>query len=432
MPFRRKIISAPKKSYNFAHNLRLRYMANNRKAAISFIFITLLIDVMGWGLIIPVMLDLIAQLKGIPINEASSSGAWLLSVYAFVQFLFAPVIGNLSDKYGRRPVILLSLFGFGVDYLFLALAPTYGLLFIGRIIAGITGASFTTASAYIADISTDETRAKNFGMIGAAFGVGFILGPLLGGLLAGFGIRAPFYAAAALCLINCVYGYFVLPESLSKENRRAFHWKRANPLGSLKLFQRYPAIGGLAFSFFLIYLAAQAVQGNWNFFTMHRFNWSEKMVGISLAVVGFLVGMVQGVLTGPVNKKLGNERSFYLGLFLYSVGLVLFAFATEGWMMFVFLIPYCLGGIGGPALQSILAGHVPANEQGELQGALTSLMSLTTIIGPLIMNNLFYFFTKPGAPFQFPGISFLLAAVFMLLSLWIAYMVLSKEKKTLE
>lgn len=404
-------------------------MATDRKAAISFIFITLLIDVMGWGLIIPVMPDLISQLKGISINEASPYGALLLSVYACIQFLFAPVIGNLSDKYGRRPVILFSLLGFGVDYLFLALAPTYGWLFVGRVIAGITGASFTTASAYIADISTAETRAKNFGLIGAAFGLGFIIGPALGGLLAGFGIRAPFYAAAFLCLINCLYGYFVLPESLPKEKRRQFHWKRANPLGSLQLFKRYPAIGGLAISFFLIYMAAQSVQGNWNFFTIYRFNWSEKMVGISLAVVGLLVGVVQGALTGPVTRKLGNERSIYIGLLLYTLGLTLFAFATEGWMMFVFLVPYCLGGISGPAIQSILAGHVPANEQGELQGALTSLMSLTTIIGPLIMNNLFSFFTREKAPVHFPGVSFLLGAVFMLFSVIIAWNVLSKEKK---
>jgi DHA1 family tetracycline resistance protein-like MFS transporter len=404
-------------------------MAKSRQAAIKFIFVTLLIDVMGWGLIIPVMPGLIAQLKHISINEASPYGAWLLSVYAITQFVFAPVIGNLSDKYGRRPVLLGSLLGFGIDYLFLALAPTYAWLFVGRIIAGITGASFTTASAYIADISTEETRAKNFGMIGAAFGLGFIIGPALGGLLAGWGIKAPFYAAAGLCLLNTLYGYFVLPESLSKENRRAFHWKRANPFGSLQLLKRYPAIGGLAISFFLIYLAAQAVQGNWSFFTIYRFGWSEKMVGISLAVVGLLVGLVQAGLVRVVNPILGNEKSIYLGLFLYTIGLVLFAFATEGWMMFVFLIPYCLGGIGGPSLQSVLSGHVPPNEQGELQGALTSLMSLTTIVGPPLMNNLFEYFTTEKAPVYFPGISFLLAAVFMLLSLLITWYVLSREKK---
>jgi MFS transporter, DHA1 family, tetracycline resistance protein len=404
-------------------------MATSRQAAIKFIFITLLIDVMGWGLIIPVMPELISQLKHISINEASPYGAWLLSVYAITQFVFAPVIGNLSDKYGRRPVLLCSLMGFGIDYLFLALAPTYGWLFVGRVIAGITGASFTTASAYIADISTNETRAKNFGMIGAAFGMGFIIGPAIGGLLAGWGVRAPFYAAAILCLLNTLYGYFVLPESLSKENRRAFHWKRANPFGSLLLLKRYPTVGGLAISFFLIYMGAQSVQGNWNFFTIYRFHWSEKMVGISLAVVGVLVGLVQAGLTRVVNPKLGNERSIYLGLLLYSIGLVLFAFATQGWMMFVFLVPYCLGGLAGPALQSVLAGHVPPNEQGELQGTLTSLMSLTTIIGPLIMNYLFKYFTTDKAPVYFPGVSFLLGAIFMLLSIVIAWNILSREKK---
>ncbi len=416
------------KTSNFAqHNLE--NMATDRKAAVGFIFITLLIDVMGWGLIIPVMPDLIAQLKNISINEASPYGAWLLSVYAVTQFIFAPVIGNLSDKYGRRPVLLGSLLGFGIDYLFLALAPTYAWLFVGRIIAGITGASFTTASAYIADISTAETRAKNFGMVGAAFGLGFVIGPALGGLLAGFGIRAPFYAAAGLCLLNALYGYFVLPESLSKEHRREFHWKRANPLGSLQLLKKYPAIGGLAISFFLIYLAAQSVQGNWSFFTIYRFNWSEKMVGLSLAVVGLLVGGVQGGLTRVINPRLGNEKSIYLGLLLYTLGLVLFAFATEGWMMFAFLVPYCLGGIAGPALQSILAGHVPPNEQGELQGALTSLMSLTTIIGPPIMNNLFKYFTTKNAPVYFPGAFFILAAMLMLASVLIAYYYLQREKK---
>jgi DHA1 family tetracycline resistance protein-like MFS transporter len=369
-------------------------------------------------------------LKGIPTNEASPYGALLLSVYAITQFVFAPLIGNLSDKYGRRPVLLFSLLGFGIDYIFLALAPTFGWLFVGRIIAGITGASFTTATAYIADVSSPETRAKNFGMIGAAFGLGFVIGPAVGGLLAGFGVRAPFYAAAGLCLLNALYGYFVLPESLSKENRRAFQWKRANPFGSLKFLQKTKGIGALAISFFLIYLAAQAVQGNWSFFTIHRFGWTEGLVGISLAVVGLLVGAVQGGLIRVINPRLGDEKSIYLGLLLYTAGLVLFAFASEGWMMFAFLIPYCLGGIAGPSLQAIISKHVPPNEQGELQGALTSLMSLTTIIGPLIMNNLFKYFTTDKAPFYFPGVSFLLGALFMLLSVIIAYYALQKEKRT--
>ena len=404
-------------------------MKDTRKAAVGFIFITLIIDVMGWGLIIPVMPELISQLKGIAVNEASSYGALLLSVYAITQFIFAPVIGNLRDKYGRRPVLLASLLGFGIDYIILALAPTYGWLFAGRIIAGITGASFTTASAYIADVSTAETRAKNFGLIGAAFGIGFVIGPALGGVLATLGIRAPFYAAAILCLLNTLYGFFVLPESLDLEHRRPFEWKRANPFGSLAFLRKTPSIGGLAICFFLIYLAAQAVQGNWNFFTIYRFKWTEGMVGMSLAVVGLLVGAVQAGLVRVVTPKLGNSRSIYLGLLLYSVGLILFAFATKGWMMFAFLLPYCLGGIAGPSLQATLAQHVPPNQQGELQGALASLMSLTTIIGPLIMNNLFTFFTSKKAPFHFPGISFLLGAFFMTCSLLIAWFILSKEEK---
>ena len=404
-------------------------MATDRKAAVGFIFITLLIDVMGWGLIIPVMPKLISQLKNISVNEASAYGGILLSTYAITQFLFSPVIGNLSDKYGRRPVLLSSLLGFGIDYIILALAPTYGWLFLGRIIAGITGASFTTASAYIADVSTAETRAKNFGLIGAAFGLGFIIGPALGGLLAGWGVRAPFYAAAGLCLLNALYGYFVLPESLSKENRRPFDWKKANPFGSLQFLRKTPAISGLALCFFLIYLAAQAVQGNWSFFTIYRFHWTEGMVGASLAVVGLLVGGVQAGLTRIVNPKLGDEKSIYLGLFLYTFGLILFSFASATWMMFAVLVPYCLGGLANPSLQSTLAGHIPPNQQGELQGALTGLMSLTTIIGPLIMNNLFTFFTGPKAPFHFPGVSFLLGAVFMLCSLIIVWIVLSREKK---
>lgn len=404
-------------------------MATSNKSAISFIFITLLIDVMGWGLIIPVMADLIVHLKKIPVNEASTYGAILLSVFAVTQFLFAPVIGNLSDRYGRRPVLLFSLLGFGIDYIILALAPSYGWLFVGRVIAGITGASFTTATAYIADISTNETRAKNFGLIGAAFGLGFVLGPALGGLLAKLGMRAPFYAAAILCLVNCLYGYFFLPESLKKENRRPFEWKRANPFGSLKFLTSHPEIGGLALSFFLIYLGGQSVQGNWNFFTQYRFGWSEGMIGASLAVVGVLVGAVQGGLTRVVNPKIGNEKSIYLGLSLYTVGLVLFAFASSSWMMFAFLVPYCLGGICGPSLQAVISGHVPSSQQGELQGALTSLMSLTTIFGPLIMNSTFNYFTSSKAPFHFPGIHFLIGAFCMLLSVIITWKVLSREKK---
>ena len=397
-------------------------MIKNRKAAIGFIFITLLIDVTGLGLIIPVVPKLIEDLLHTTnISKVALFGGLLTFSYAIMQFLFAPVLGNLSDKYGRRPVLLFSLLGFGLDYILLAFAPSIGWLFVGRIIAGITGASMTTASAYIADISTPETRAQNFGMIGAAFGLGFIVGPMIGGLLGEMGPRIPFLVAAGLALLNAAYGYFVLPESLDVSNRRAFDWKRANPISSLKNLSRFPAVAGLIVSFFLIYVASHAVQSNWSYFNIEKFKWSPKMIGISLAVVGVLVSLVQGVLVRFVNPKIGNERSVYVGLGLYTIGLILFGLASQSWMMFVFLIPYCLGGISGPGLQAIISGTVPANEQGELQGSLTSIISITSIVGPLVMSNLFAFFTGPIAPFYFPGAPFMLAALLMLLSCFFAY-----------
>jgi DHA1 family tetracycline resistance protein-like MFS transporter len=393
-----------------------------KTAAIGFIFITLMIDVTGLGLIIPVMPKLIQELlAGSSISDASRYGGLLTFCYAIMQFLFAPVLGGLSDQYGRRPVLLFSLFGFGLDYLFLSFAPTLGWLFVGRAIAGITGASFTTATAYIADISTPENRAQNFGMVGAAFGLGFIIGPVIGGFLGSFGPRIPFMVAAGLSFANWLYGYFVLPESLPMHNRRPFQWRRANPLGSLKQLTRYKGLGGLLISFLLIYTAAHAVQSNWSFFTIERFNWSEKMIGISLGVVGLLVGAVQGGLIRYINPRLGNEKSVYTGLLLYSAGLFCFAFATQSWMMFVFLLPYCLGGIAGPALQSIISGSVAPDQQGELQGALTSLISISSIIGPPMMTGLFSYFTGKNAPFHFPGVAFLLGAVLMLISTYFAY-----------
>ena len=403
-------------------------MVSNRSAAISFIFITLLIDVTGIGLIIPVVPGLIEQLIHGSISDASRYSGWLAFSYAIMQFLFAPLLGNLSDKYGRRPVLLLSLLGLGIDYIFLALAPSIAWLFVGRIIAGFAGASFTTATAYIADISNAENRAKNFGMVGAAFGLGFILGPILGGILGEFGVRIPFIVAACLSLLNCLYGYFVLPESLSMENLRPFQWKRANPIGSLKQLKKYPAVSGLVVSFFLIYLAGNAVQSTWSFFGIKQFSWTPRIIGISLGLVGLLVGAVQGGLIRIVNPWLGNKKSVYVGMALYAVGLFLFSIATQSWMMFLFLIPYCLGGICGPALQSIISGQVPANEQGELQGSLTSVMSITNIIGPLLMTSLFSYFTKATAPVHFAGAAFFLGGIFMTLGLFFAYRTLRHNK----
>ena len=403
-------------------------MRSPKQAALGFIFVTLLIDVTGFGIIIPVMPKLITHLIHSNLSDAARYGGWMVLAYATMQFLFAPVLGNLSDKYGRRPVLLFSLFGFGIDYLFLAFAPSIEWLFVGRIIAGITGASFTTATAYIADISTPEKRAQNFGIVGAAFGLGFIIGPVIGGLLGSFGPRVPFVVAASLALLNWLYGYFILPESLSKENRRSFDWKRANPVGSLLHLKRYPAIMGLVFSLILIYIAAHAVQSTWSYYSMQKFNWHEKEVGISLGVVGAMVALVQGVLIRKTIPRLGKEKSVYFGLTLYGLGMILFGFATQGWMMYAFTVVYCLGGIAGPALQGIISNHVPPNEQGELQGGLTSLISLTSIIGPPVMTGLFAYFTSTNAPLIFPGAPFLAGAILLMISAVIAYRSLSIEK----
>jgi DHA1 family tetracycline resistance protein-like MFS transporter len=408
-------------------------MANPKKAAVGFIFITVLIDIIGFGIIIPVLPQLLQQLMHVTdrtdISAISKPAIFLTLIYGLMQFIFAPILGSLSDRYGRRPVLLFSLLGFGLDYIFLAFAPSIGWLFLGRMISGITGASITTASAYMADISNEKNRAQNFGMIGAAFGLGFIIGPMLGGLLGELGTRIPFLVAAGLALVNALYGYFVLPESLDMEHRRAFDLKRANPIGSLKNLNKYPAVFGLIIALLFIYVAAHSVQSNWSFANINKFGWTPKTIGISLAVVGVLISLVQGLLIRVVNPKLGNEKSVYIGIALYALGLTLFAFATQGWMMFLFLVPYCLGGISGPALQAIISLHVPKNEQGELQGSLTGLQSLTTIIGPPMMIGLTSYFSIKNDPnhIYFPGAAFLLGALFMLLSAIIAYWVLKHD-----
>lgn len=386
-----------------------------------FIFITLLIDVVGFGIIIPVIPNLIRELHGGDYSDAARIGGWLLFAFSLMQFIFSPVLGNLSDRFGRRPVLLFSLFGFGVDYLIMAFAPNLIWLVIGRLFAGITGASFSTASAYIADVSPPEKRAQNFGLVGAAFGMGFIFGPAIGGLLASYGTRVPFYGAAALSFINWLYGFFILPESLPREKRRDFEWKRANPIGSLAALKKYPVTYGLIASLMLIWLAAHSVQSTWSYFTMGTFGWSEQEVGFSLAFVGLLVGLVQGMLIRVTIPRFGQKKSLFFGLAFYAAGLLLFALASEGWMMYVFLIPYSLGGVGMPALQGIISAHVPDNEQGELQGALTSLMSITNIVGPLIMTNTFALCTRDHSPVHFSGAAFLLGAVFMGTSLLLAY-----------
>ena len=397
--------------------------------SLLFIFITIFIDITGLGIIIPVIPALITELINGSISEAAKYSGWLMFSYATLQFLFAPLLGGLSDQYGRRPVILLSLFGFGINYIVLALAPNIIWLFLGRIFQGIMGASLTTASAYIADISTPEKKAQNFGLIGAAFGLGFILGPVIGGYLGQFGSRVPFIAAAAFTLINLIYGYFILPESLDKKNRRKFDIKRANPIGTLMSLKRYPVISGLLICIVLFNIAQHATHSTWTFFTIEKFDWSEKLVGYSLGFIGLLAAIVQGGLIRIIIPKLGNIKSVYFGMIFYILGLSLFAFAEEEWMVFAFAIPLSLGGISGPALQGIMTNKVPDDEQGEFQGGMTSLVSLTAIIGPLLMTNLFSYFTSENSFYYFPGAPFMVGAIISFFGLIIAVRFLSGSRR---
>jgi DHA1 family tetracycline resistance protein-like MFS transporter len=392
-------------------------MSNSRKPALGFIFVTILLDVIGFGIIIPVIPKYISLLIGSDFSHASIYSGWLMFSFSVMQFLFSPFIGCLSDRYGRRPVLLTSLFGFGLNYLIIAFAPSIGWLFVGRILAGITGANFSTATAYIADISTPEKRAQNFGLIGAAFGLGFIIGPVLGGLLGQYSLKLPFLVAAGLTLLNWIYGYFVLPESLPVESRRHLDIKRANPAGSLLLLRKYPLVSGIAGSFFCVMIADFATQSTWVYFTMEAFHWNESMVGFSLGIVGLLIAVVQGGLVRIINPRLGQIRSIYTGLVLYGIGFLLIAFAQQGWMLFLIMIPFSLGGIADPAVQSIISNEVPSNEQGELQGALTCMRSIAAIIGPVLMTTIFSHFTLKGASVYFPGAPFMMASMLIILSI---------------
>lgn len=399
----------------------------NLNAALGFIFVILLIDVIGIGIIIPVLPGLISEVANVDNSTAAIYGGYLLVAYSIMQFLFSPLIGALSDKYGRRPILLMSSFGIGVDFLLMAYAPTLSLLFVGRLIAGVLGGSFTTGAAYIADVSTPEKRAQNFGIIGVAFGLGFAVGPMIGGILGEYGTRVPFMAAAGLSLINWLYGLFILPESLPKEKRRNMDLKSVNPLTSLTRLKRYPKLSGLIFSLVFVYIASHAVQSTWSYFTFEAFEWSSAQIGYSLGFVGVMSIIVQGGLIRIVIPKLGQERSIYLGMLLYAIGLVLFSTATQGWLMYPYLAVYCLGGIAGPALQGLMSNQVSDSEQGELQGSLTSMMSVTSIIGPWIMTTLFAFFTAKDTTYYFPGAPMLLGAGLVLIGLFFSYRALNKE-----
>lgn len=390
-----------------------------RHAAVIFIFITVTIDVLSFGIIIPVLPHLIVELIGGSIAKAAVWSSAFGTLFMLMQFVFSPIQGALSDRFGRRTVILISSLGLGVDFIVMALAPVLWLLFIGRAISGVCAASFTTANAYIADITPHEKRAAAFGLLGAAFGIGFIVGPALGGWLGHYWIRLPFWAAAALSLVNFCYGLFVLPESLPKERRtKRLEWRQANPLGALVLLRRYPQVFGLAAVFFLIALAQFSLNSTYVLYTDYRYGWGPETVGYTLGLVGLCSALVQAVLVRRLMPTFGERRLILIGLALCAVGYVAFAFAPDAWI-FIAGIPFlCLGGLAGPPAQSMMTHQVDAQEQGRLQGALSSLRSLAGIFGPAVFANVFALFISKHAPIKhLPGMAFVLAAILIIAAL---------------
>lgn len=392
-----------------------------RRPAIVFILITLALDILGIGVIIPILPKLVEQFEGGSVEEASGTYGLLAALYSLMQFLFAPMLGSLSDRFGRRPVILASLFGAGVDYFVMAWAPDLSWFFVARIVSGLTGANFAAATAYIADISPPEKRAAHFGLIGAAFGIGFILGPALGGLLGEQGLRVPFYVAGGITLLNWLYGWFVLPESLSPSNRRAFSWSRSNPVGALVGLNRYPRVLSLAAMFFLIQLAHQSLPSTWVLYTSYRYHWSVTQTGISLAIVGLMAAVVQGGLTRVLIPRLGEVRATLLGLVVSAASYVGYGLAGEGWMIYVILVFGSLGGVTGPAVQALVSRSVGADEQGGVQGSLTSLASVAGVIGPPIMTWLFGTFVSPKAVVYLPGAAFFFSGLLVSWAAWMAW-----------
>lgn len=382
--------------------------------ALAFILMTVLIDTIGFGIIIPVMPSLIVELTGEPISGAAGYGGTLLFTFAAAQFICAPILGNLSDRFGRRPVLLISLAALGADYIIMGFAPTLAWLFIGRLFAGVFGATFATANAYVTDVSTPDMRAKNFGMVGAAWGAGFILGPVIGGYLGEIGPRIPFFAAAALSFANVIFGLFVLPETLKDEDRRPFEWLRANPVGALSHFRTYPVILGLAGVMVLFQIGHDAHPSVFTYYTIYKFGWSESDIGQAMAFVGIATIFAQTVVIRWTIDKYGELTSAYLGLAFAAIGFFGVALAPSGWWVYAALIPGSLMGLAMAPLRSIMASRVPANAQGELQGAISSLMSLTLIASPLIMTQLFQAFTNGTFPVVLPGAPYFLAGILML------------------
>ena len=391
-----------------------------RAAALGFIFATALMDVIALGIIIPVLPNLIKEMAGGSTAEALHYVLIFSTTWAVMQFFASPIIGSLSDHFGRRPVLLISIFGLGCDYVIMAMAPNLSVLFIGRLISGVTAASFATAGAYIADITPPEKRAQNFGLIGAAFGVGFVIGPALAGLLGGINPRLPFWFAAGLAMLNWLFGLFVLPESLPKERRAAFSWKKANPVGSLQLLAAHPGMLGMAAMFFLYMLAHQALQQIFVLFTGYRFNWAIRDVGLFLGATGIASIVVQMTLVRPIVRALGERRTMLLGLVCGVLGFAIYALAPTSLLFWCGLPVFALMGLVQPTSQALMSRRVPGNEQGRLQGAMSGIQSITGLIGPGLYTTVFAWAITSGKPLDLPGLGILVASGLVFLALLLA------------
>ncbi len=390
-----------------------------RRHGLAFVFVTSLLDSIGFGIIMPVLPQLLMEVTGAGLSSAALHAGWLIAAYAGMQFLAAPILGQLSDRFGRRPVLLLSLAVLAVNNAIMYLAPTFAWLMFGRVMAGAAASTFSTCNAYVADISEPDERTQNFGLIGAAFGMGFVIGPVLGGFLGEYGPRAPFLAAGAFALANFLYGLFGLPESLPEERRRPFELRRANPVGTLVALRRYPVVFGVIGAYVLFQLGHQALPTVWSYFALERFGWSPLEIGYSLGVVGVLMVFVQTVLLRAALPKLGSRRAAVVGYLCLTTAFLGYAFATQGWMIYLFLVGGALQGFIGPAMQGIMSNQVGESEQGELQGGLASMSSLTAIVSPPFMMALFAAFTGPTAPVYFAGAPWLAAAVLTVLALMV-------------
>jgi DHA1 family tetracycline resistance protein-like MFS transporter len=400
------------------------------KTALVFIFITILLDSIGFGLIGPVMPNLITELTGEGPEVGVKYGGYLYITYAAMQFFCSPLLGGLSDRFGRRGVLLASMFALGCDYLIMALAPSFAWLFVGRLIAGVAGATYTPAYAYIADVTAPEKRAQSFGLLGVAFGGGFIIGPTLGGLLGDLGTRVPFYAAGVIALANFLFGYFVLPESLALNNRRPFDWRRANPLGTVLQLRKYPTILPMLFAALLWMTAMQVLPTTWSFFAELRFNWTPMEIGLSLGFAGVTMMISQGLLTRILLPRLGGEnRSAMVGLIGGALTFLGYAFATQGWMIYASMLLWLLAGLIWPSMNGLLSRQIPANAQGELQGGMGSIGSVAAIIGPPLMTQTLGYFSSDAAPVKFEGAAFVVAAMLALASLAVLMFALRRSPR---